>query len=255
MNQKFQIVGNWKMNPENRKEATKLFSHYKRCAAEYPHCGFTACVPAVFLCGLERVNRDRQVMLAAQNIYHHDHGSFTGAVSIPMVRDAGCERVLIGHSEMRTIFGVDNDMVTSKIEHSIIHKMPMIVCCGEDTRDESGDYISELETQLAHILEPCKKHRASRLLTLAYEPVWAIGAGAKRSVTHEELFSTILLIRNIVEKHLGPSWAKKVPILYGGSVNPLNAQELAGVPGIQGFLIGRAGLSREGLEGICKQLA
>ena len=246
-NKKFIIAANWKMNPQTKEEAKKLFSTYKKLAKKYPTYVFTTTVPTVFLETLSKTSsKIVNLHVGAENIYIHDQGSYTGAISVPMVKDSGAELTLIGHSERRNLFKVSNELISKKIEQCVSHKLPMVVCFGEKKRDEKGVYVEELEKQLSHITQIFKENpRKVSLLTLAYEPVWAIGADAKRPVTEEELFSTILLIKNIISKQLGDTVAKKVKILYGGSVNPTNAKALSQTPGVDGFLIGRAGLTGE----------
>ena len=251
----FIIAGNWKMNPTNLKEAKKLFAVYKQLAKKYSNYRYYSYVPSLYLEPLARVARAGGMRLGAQNIYFQDSGSYTGAVSIPMVQDVGVESVLIGHSERRNLFGVSEEMIGKKITQAIGHNMPMTVCFGESIRDEQGDYTEELERQLETIMTPFVNSRKTKLLTLAYEPVWAIGAGAKRPVTEDELFSTLLLIKKIVATHIGENLTKQVPILYGGSVNAENAQQLSQVPGVGGFLIGRASLGKQSMDDISKYIS
>lgn len=243
------------MNPETNVRASALGAIYRRLGKKFSDLNFHAYVPAVYLDHIaHKNNKDGRIIVGAQNIYIHDKGSYTGAISIPMVQSLGVNQVLIGHSERRSLFGVNNEVVGQKIEQAIIHNMPMTVCFGENSRDRTGTYAETLEKQLNAILEPFGNGRKTGLLTLAYEPVWAIGAGAKRPVTEDELFSTIILIRNIIAKKLGQNKSKQIPILYGGSVNGDNAHELSRVPGVGGFLVGRASLNRESLESICQQV-
>lgn len=244
------IAGNWKMNPESTQEATKLFAVYTRLAKANPKQDFVVAAPAVYLETLAKKNKHPNLQVCAQNVFYEDAGSYTGAVSIPMVQSMGVNSVLIGHSERRQLFGVSDEIVNKKIIHAIEKDMPMIVCFGEDERDEEAAFTEVLESQLKNILEPFVGTRKAGLLTLAYEPVWAIGSGAKRAVTEDELFSTLILITNIVKKYLGESRAKKMNILYGGSVNADNAQALSTVPGVAGFLIGRASLNAQSIKAI-----
>ena len=244
------LAGNWKMNPETIQEARRLFTQYRRLAEQYPQVQLEAFVPAVYLAPLSKARQETGLRIGAQNIYIHDHGSYTGAISVPMVQSLGVNQVLIGHSERRTLFGVKDEIITQKIQHALDHDMPMTVCFGEEGRDSQGVYTEVLEEQLATILTPLSQRRKTSLLTLAYEPIWAIGAEARRAVSEDELFSTLILIRNIIGKHLGATQAKKIPLLYGGSVKGENAVALSGVPGVDGFLIGRASLSKASLEAI-----
>ena len=253
---KFIVAANWKMNPETQKEAKALFTVYKTLAKKYPDYTFVTTVPSVFLSVLGKSQTTpKNLHLGAENIYLHDKGSYTGAISVPMVKDVGAKLTLVGHSERRNLFGVSNELIEQKISQCVDHKLPVMVCFGEKERDENGEYVEELDKQLSFIIKKFKDNlSAVKLLTLAYEPVWAIGAGAKRPVTEEELFSTMLLIKNILTKHLDEKSMKKIKILYGGSVNPSNAKQLAATPGVDGFLIGRAGLSKDSITQLVKEI-
>lgn len=255
MKKKFIIAANWKMNPETQAQAKKLFTTYKKLAKKYTGIHFIVAAPSPFLSvlGSSKTTPDN-LWLSAENIYIHDSGSYTGAVSIPMIKDVGAQATLIGHSERRNLFGVSDDLISNKITQSILHKLPMTVCFGESQRDESGHYIEELQNQLRFITKPFTTSSSVKLLTLAYEPVWAIGKDAKRPITEDELFSTILLIKNILKEQLGEQAAKKIKILYGGSVNADNAHTLATTPGVDGFLIGRAGLNAQSITAITNSI-
>jgi len=254
-NKKFIIAANWKMNPQSLSEAKKLFSIYKRLAKKYETYQFVVATPSVFLHSLGGSKAlPNNLKLSAENVYIHDNGSYTGAISVPMVTDAGASATLIGHSERRNIFGVSDDLISKKVAQCVSHKLPMIACFGEAARDESGSYVEELEQQLQAITAPLQNTKQAKLLTLAYEPVWAIGKDAKRPITEDELFSTMLLIKNILHKQLGEKDSKKIKVLYGGSVNEDNAAILSATPGVDGFLIGRAGLDPERIALITKNV-
>lgn len=243
------------MNPSTLKEAVRLFGANKRLAKIHPNLVFEVFVPAPFLHPLSTKNKDETITMGAQNIYIKEQGSYTGAISFAMVKDAGAGRVLIGHSERRELFGVSDETVQKKVNLALEHGMPMTVCFGEHNRDNKGNYTEEIERQLSYILEPFRGTKKATLLTLAYEPVWAIGAAAKRPVTEDELFSTIILIRNVVAKYVGEHRSREMTILYGGSVNADNALSLSKVPGVDGFLIGRASLDSASLKQIAQAVS
>ena len=249
---KYIIAANWKMNPGTIEEARALMQSYRRLAKRFEHIDYRVCVPSVFIYPCASV--EGGVSVYAQNMYHEDAGSYTGAISLSMIESVGAGGVLIGHSERRNLFGVNDEIVERKITKALEHDTPMIVCFGEESRDESGEYTDVLKKQLVHILEPFVSSRKIKLLTLAYEPVWAIGDGADRAVTQDELFSTAILIRNTLVQVLGEGRGSKVPVLYGGSVNEHNAQALAATPNIQGFLIGRASLDKDSIKEISETI-
>jgi triosephosphate isomerase len=243
------------MNPETIQDATKLRTHYRRLASKYPNLDLSYAPPTAYLSALAP-KRDESIGMVAQNIFYEESGAYTGATSVGMVGSVGATAVLIGHSERRTIFGVDEDVIGKKVRAAIEAEMPMIVCIGEQDRDDRGVYIDELEKQLDTILAPFAESAASKaklkLLTIAYEPLWAVGAKSRRAVTCDELFSTCLLIEKNISKYMSKARAKKIPVLYGGSVNADNVVELAAVQGINGVLVGRASRDPQELEAICQ---
>lgn len=241
--QPFIIAGNWKMNPQTIHEARKLFAGYKRLASRHEDVTFVAAVPSIFIGLLGRTKTmPDNLFLSAQRISEHDAGAHTGDVSLPMILDAGAHVTIIGHSEQRITHDVTDAVVSKRIEQCIAQSVPMIVCFGEHERDLQGHYSEELERQLSYITKEFVSKKSVELLNLAYEPVWATGEHATRAIDPEELFATILLVRNILDKQLGRGMGKKVTLVYGGSVNSENARVLSAVPGIDGFLLGRASL-------------
>lgn len=193
--------------------------------------------------------------MVAQNIFYEEQGAYTGASSVEMVHSVGATSVLIGHSERRALFGVDEEKIAQKISRAISAGMPMIVCIGESNRDTTGKYVDTLEEQLDTVLAPFLKHKGTlQLLTIAYEPIWAVGEHSSRAMTADELFSTYLLLEKIMSKHMSVARAKRVPILYGGSVNASNIQEIASVRGISGVLVGRASRDIKELSAMCERM-
>ena len=249
------LVANWKMNPKSRKEAQALRRSYQALDKQYANITMYFAPPSAYL-SLLGGRKGSTLHMGAQHFYPLDSGSYTGELSIPMLESVGASWVLIGHSERRKHFGLDDEMTSKQVEAAIAHEMPVVACIGEERRDEAGTYIDTLSKQLEAIMQPFMKNKKKlALLHIAYEPVWAIGEDSKRAVESDELFSTVLLIEKILCKYVSKNRAKKIPVLYGGSVDEHNIHSLASVPGIDGFLVGRAALSTKGYAALCEALS
>ncbi|MDQ6996914.1 MAG: triose-phosphate isomerase, partial [Mariprofundus sp.] len=185
------------------------------------------------------------VTLGAQNVYNEDKGAFTGSICPLMLRDAGCHYVILGHSERRSIIGESNAKIRSKMNASWLHGLEPILCIGETLEQrEKGITNSVLAEQLA-ILKGAPKDKP---LTVAYEPVWAIGTGVTASI--EQVTETHAFVHEELTR-LGHDCR----VLYGGSVNPGNAAELMACPGVEGALVGGASLKAESFMEIVKATA
>lgn len=252
----FIIAGNWKMNPASAAEAQKLTRGYKSLTKKHPQVSIRLYCPDSYLQQTSKAIKDSSIVLGAQHSFPGSTGSSTGEESLPILSSVGAQEVLIGHSWRRDHYSLKESNITVLIENALSYSMPMCVCFGETVRDDKGDYIQTLTNQLEAICAPFKKPSAKlSLLTIAYEPVWAIGAAASRAATPDEVFSTMILIQNILSDHFGERRAKKIPLLYGGSVNPANASELSNIKPVSGFLIGRASLSSDSLKRIIEAVA
>ena len=177
-----------------------------------------------------------KIMLGAQNAHEATHGAFTGEVSVPMLRDAGCTHVLIGHSERRQIYKEDGPMLAKKVHAVVGGGLNVIYCVGETLGErESGRTQAVVERQLTEVIKPDVP--ADRLI-IAYEPVWAIGTG--RTATPDQAQEVHVFIRTRLAGVYGRPTADAIRILYGGSVKPDNAAALLSQPDIDGALVGGA---------------
>ncbi|MCI0655776.1 MAG: triose-phosphate isomerase, partial [Acidobacteria bacterium] len=168
-------------------------------------------------------------------------GPFTGAISHSMLEALGCVHVLVGHSERRIYFGETDHLLNRKIHAALRGGLQPILCVGEEEDErEAGRYREVLVRQIDRGLEEVSPGFANRL-TLAYEPVWAIGTG--RAATVEDAVEASQMIRHQLERLLGDKPAAQVRILYGGSVNPANAPGFASRPDVDGVLVGGASLN------------
>lgn len=232
------IAGNWKMY-KTVGEATAMLNELCRLplpeTVEIVVCPvFTALVPA------KTVLAGTKIKLGAQNVYWEEKGAFTGEVSPAMLRDAGCEYVIVGHSERRQYFGETDESVNKKTKAALAAGLIPIVCVGETLAErEAGDTQNVIIRQVKNALAGITPQQAAGLV-IAYEPVWAIGTGKTASAA--DAGQGCSLIRRTVADLCGKEAADKVRIQYGGSVKPENIAELMAQTDIDGALVGGASL-------------
>jgi len=237
------IAGNWKMNGI-LDEALEFLSELESNPAP-EHVEVALMPPYTLLHSLYKPLDQKDVRLGAQNVYYEPKGAFTGSISPTMLRDAGCHYVILGHSERRDIMGETNEVVRHKMDAAWSAGLEPILCIGEHLEErESGTTNAVLKSQLA-ILEGVD---ADAALTVAYEPVWAIGTG--RTASPEQVTETHAFIHQELQR-LGHDCR----VLYGGSVNAANAEALMGCPGVEGALVGGASLKADSFMQIVKAAA
>ena len=206
------------------------------------HCELVLAPPFTALASVRiALGASSQIGLAAQNLYWESHGAFTGEVSGPMLRDLGCRYVIVGHSERRTLFGERDEDVRKKVTAALTHGLHPILCVGESLAErDSGRTESIVTTQLKEALADRSEEELSRI-TIAYEPVWAIGTG--RAATVEQAVVVHCFIRNLIATGWNQKIASTMRILYGGSVTPQNIDSLLTADDIDGALVGGACLN------------
>lgn len=235
------VAGNWKMNLDL--EACRSLA--RRCAQEAdrrPGVEVLVAPPFPYLLPVKEALGEGRVLLAAQNMHWEQQGAYTGEVSGPMVRDVGCTHVILGHSERRGLFGETSEMVDRKVEAALECGLRPIVCVGETLEErEAGKTFAVVEAQLQGSLRRRMEARdVPPALTVAYEPVWAIGTG--RTASPEQAQEVHAFIRRWWEAGFGPGAASELRILYGGSVHPGNVEDLTRQKDIDGVLVGGASL-------------
>lgn len=235
------IVGNWKLN-FTVGEASIYLHKLQKKLPNYRDIEVVVAPPLLALQPLS-LQIDRQKMkMAAQNAFHRDYGAFTGEISFSQLRGL-VDYVIVGHSERRYIFSEDDKMIARKVAAAVRNKITPILCIGETESErafmETSDVIRD---QLLGGLSEIDAEDVLKVV-VAYEPVWAISSakGAKIA-SPDEVADAIRLIREILAEVYGEKVAEKVPILFGGSVNPSNAGAYLTVPGVNGLLIGGASL-------------
>ncbi len=246
------LVLNWKMNPETLREAQALFLGARRALRGTSSVGLVVCPPTVFLSSLGK-GRDGDVVLGAQDVFWEIEGAHTGSISPYMLRDVGVRSVIVGHSERRAL-GESDATVSRKVRATLAAKLIPIVCVGEHVRDEKGDYLGFLAHQITESLKGVGRTNAKNII-IAYEPLWAIGKTYQAAVDPHSLHEITLFIRKILAKSFGRSAAMQVKILYGGSVEPENAEPLLHGTGVAGFLVGHASLDMQKLKAIIRSIA
>jgi len=243
------IAGNWKMY-KTTQEAIKLVKNLKENLKNIQRVEVVLCPPFTSLLSVHEIIKDSPLKLGAQNISFEKEGAYTGEVSPSMIKDVGCEFVIIGHSERRKYFNEDDGIVNKKIKLALIFGLTPIVCVGETLEErEKGvaedTVINQVDNGFVNINE-----EDMRKLVIAYEPVWAIGTG--RIATPEIADGMHLAIRNQLSKLYSSKLSNNISILYGGSVKPDNIDSLMGQENIDGALVGGASLDSESFSRIVK---
>ncbi len=229
------IAGNWKMNGSLAANATLLEGI--RAGAPVT-CDLAACVPAPYLAQAQSALSGSAVRWGAQDVSEHESGAYTGEVSAPMLKDFSCTYVIVGHSERRSYHAESDELVARKSVRALAAGLVPVVCVGETLQErEAGRTDAVVVSQLAPVIAAVGAQLAE--IVVAYEPVWAIGTG--KTATPDMAQQVHELIRATLAKANADA-AKKIQILYGGSMKPDNAKDLLAMPDIDGGLIGGASL-------------
>lgn len=233
------IVGNWKMNPVYPKEANNLFEKIKRASKKFKNIDVVVCPPSIYLENFSKKLKTKKINLGAQDLFWEQSGSHTGYLSGSQLKNVGAKYVIIGHSERRENGETDLE-INKKVKASLQNIMKPIICIGEGKRDKDGEYLNFLQDQIRKALYQVNK-KDLKDITIAYEPIWAIGKNAKREPKPNEIEEVRIHILKVVGDLYKTGGLPPVKIIYGGSVNKDNAEELL-KSGVDGFLIGRASL-------------
>ena len=235
------VAGNWKMNC-NREEAFSLATEVAGMLADEKRNDVNVILapPFVHLSAISHLLTGSGIHVAAQNCASETSGAFTGEVSASMIKSVGASHVIIGHSERRNLFHESNNILAKKTQIALDNKLIPIFCIGETLEErESEKHFETIETQLREGLFQLPDAMFGKVV-LAYEPVWAIGTG--KTATPEQAQEMHRYIRTVVKEKYGDQNAFKVSILYGGSCNENNANELFALADVDGGLIGGASL-------------
>ncbi len=236
------IAGNWKMFKtieEARKTAEQLVS----LTTDVANRDIMIAPPFTGLSSLAEALKDSAISLGAQNLYWEKEGAFTGEISAAMLTSAGCQYVIIGHSERRQLFGETDETVNKKIMAATAAGLIPVMCIGETEQErDAGKTFSILDKQIKNGLQGLASDRMNDLV-IAYEPVWAIGTG--KTATSEQAQEVHVFVRSSLKEVYDETFAATRRILYGGSVKPANIAELMSMADIDGALVGGASLDAE----------
>jgi len=236
------IAGNWKLN-KTIPEACELSSSLAKCLANFEEVDIVIAPVFTALTSVAETIKNTPIKLAGQNCYPEETGAFTGEVSPLMLKDAGCEYVIIGHSERRQLLDESDTFINQKMIKTLEAGLKPILCIGETLQERETDQMLEVLTEqikggLANL---SAKHMAE--VVIAYEPVWAIGTG--KTATDEQAQEAHSFIRGLLQGLFTKEVALATRILYGGSVKPGNVDGLMAQDDIDGALVGGASLKAE----------
>ncbi len=239
------LAANWKMNL-TQPEVDLWLQESAKFQWSAPHKELRVYPSAVFI---RQVSHEMHA--GAQNFYFQSNGAFTGELSLAQLKSIGVQSVLIGHSERREIFHEDNQIIAQKVQSCLQEQLPFILCCGEtlSVRHEN-QHLSFIRAQLQSALQGFSPEHL-QLLTIAYEPIWAIGSGL--SADQNQIIEMHGAIRAFLLEFFGEG-GKDIPILYGGSVTPVNAAEIFSCEEVAGALVGGASLDPHVFNQLWEQL-
>lgn len=245
------VAGNWKLNG-SRAANTALISALRAGLPAQSRADVVVCPPYVYLAEVSAAIHDSVIQLGAQNVATEDSGAFTGEIAAGMLRDVGCEFVIIGHSERRAFYGETDLLTAARVSAALRCGLKPILCVGETLGErDAGETLNVVRRQLEAVLAVAGAEAFVEGL-VAYEPVWAIGTGRtatpiQAQEVHAEIRATLARCNATI--------AGAVRVLYGGSVKASNAKDLFAMADIDGGLIGGASLDAAGFLGICKAAA
>ncbi|MSR87659.1 MAG: triosephosphate isomerase [Candidatus Zambryskibacteria bacterium] len=245
------LVANWKNYPSSLSEAQRLLRELAKKRELFKKVSLFIAPPSPYLESVSNKIK-RFGSLACQDISSLAKGTYTGEVTSEMLKSFAVRLAIVGHSERRALGETSKD-VASKIDVALKSGIAPLVCIGELERDKDGEHFEFLRQELKLMLSGISKNEVVKI-ALAYEPVWAVGKYAKEAINPQELSQTVIFLRKVLGDLFGRAAADKVPILYGGSVEPANAGELMNGSGIRGFLVGRSSLNAESLEAIARDI-
>jgi len=248
------VGGNWKMNltaNESVELATALADRFT--AQSQVEASVFPALPYLGQVGNALATKNSPIKLGAQNFYHQPNGAYTGEVSLAMLKDVGASVVLIGHSERRHVLGEPDTLINDKVLAALEAGFEVILCIGEKIEQREADKTDHINTgQLGYGLAGVGDEQMARV-TIAYEPVWAIGTG--KTATPDDAQNTHEVIRQALGFLYNDDIANSVRIQYGGSCKPSNAAELFAQPDIDGGLIGGAALKPDDFLAILQAAA
>jgi triosephosphate isomerase len=242
------VAGNWKMN-KSLEEGKTLISEIMN-TQNSSDCQIIIIPPFIHLSVANEITCNSNIAIGAQDCSANQSGAYTGEVSAQMIKSAGCQYVIVGHSERRAMHNESNNLLNIKVNQALENKLTPIYCCGETLEErEANRHFEVVKQQIQEGLFTLTEEQIKNSI-IAYEPVWAIGTGKTASADQAQEIHNY--IRTIIADKYGNSVAQEISILYGGSVKPQNAQEIFAKEDVDGGLIGGASLKAEDFIAITK---
>jgi len=242
------VAGNWKMNA-TKETVNTLVLGILEGLFDVKNSKVIVCAPFPYLSQVEALVTHSQLNLGAQDLNVNASGAFTGEVSADMIKDFGVEYVVVGHSERRSLYGETDAIVADKVQVALDNGLTPLFCIGELLEERESGKTEVVVTRQINAVIAKVGIKAFKNIIIAYEPVWAIGTGV--TATPQQAQDTHAFIRSLLAEN-DADIAQSTPILYGGSMNPANAEELIACEDIDGGLIGGASLKPEDFLSICK---
>ncbi|MFA5293567.1 MAG: triose-phosphate isomerase [Phycisphaerae bacterium] len=247
------IGGNWKMNTDGKSAVELAKGVAEKCQSLLADVDVSVCPPFVYLAAVKNALGSSNVGLGAQDVYFEAKGAFTGEVSCQMLKDVGCKNVLIGHSERRHVIKETDVLINKKLIAAIDAGLLPIFCVGELLEErKAGKTEQVVKEQIQKGMAGITAEKA-KAVTIAYEPVWAIGTGL--NATPAQAQEVHLMIRQLISAMYNKALAEQIIIQYGGSAKPDNAAELMAQPDIDGLLVGGASLKADDFAAMVKAAA
>ena len=248
------VAGNWKMNTDSH-SSVDLANRIASGSSEVAGHSVTVavCPPFVYLQAVAKALSASSVAVSGQDVYCEPKGAFTGEVSVAMLKDIGCTYALCGHSERRHVIGETDELINKKVAAAISGGLLPILCVGELLSEREASQTTAVVTrQMKNGLAGLSAAKVSAV-TIAYEPVWAIGTGL--TATPQQAQEAHDLIRKLLAQMYEGKLAREIRILYGGSVRPDNAAELMAQEDVDGLLVGGASLNADDFLAIIQAAA
>lgn len=237
------VIGNLKMNLLSAIERERYLKAFKNelKGKKLSRINLVLCPPFVHLEAFKKAHLGKKVSIGAQDMFWERSGSFTGEISPAMLKDAGCEYVILGHSERRRYFSENDEEVKMKVSSALKNGLKPVICVGESKVERSGGQAARVVgRQVRNAISGLNRTQAENII-IAYEPVWAVGSDILP--TSNEIMEAKVLIRKILVELFDKKYAGLVKIIYGGSVNSHTAREACVDPAMDGALIGRESLT------------
>ncbi len=246
------IAGNWKMNTSGE-SANALAAGLAKEIGDIDTVDVAVCPPFVYLQTVAAQLSSSNIAMGSQNVYFQESGAYTGEISCQMLKDVSCTYAIIGHSERRHVIGETDELINKKVSVAISSGLFPILCVGELLEEREAGKTDDVVTD--QIKKGLTGITAEKVLavTIAYEPVWAIGTG--RTATSDQAQQVHAMIRKLLAEIYDESVAAQIRIQYGGSAKPENTAELMACPDVDGLLVGGASLKVDSFSAMIKTIA